>query len=85
MKLNGAVKIFAKTKARTGIQTQECVALAALTELAKPDADAKAENNPASRPAPHATTPTDPPLAHLSTMPKTTHISNGTRSLTLCV
>jgi prefoldin subunit 5 len=47
MKLDGAIKDLQKEKHELESKLKNVnVALAALTKLAKPDADAKAENNP---------------------------------------
>ena len=57
MKLDSAVKDLQKEKHELESKLKNVnVALTALTKLtAKPDADSKMENNPATRPAPQAT------------------------------
>lgn len=56
MKLDSAIRDLQKEKQELESKLKNVnVALAALTRLtAKPDADSKVENNPATRPAPQA-------------------------------
>lgn len=57
MKLDSTVRDLQREKQELESKLKQVnVALAALTKLsAKPDADSKADNNPATRPAPPAT------------------------------
>jgi hypothetical protein len=71
MKLDGALKDLQKEKHELESKLKNVnVALTALTKLtAKPDADSKTENNPATRPAPQATATKPAPAAQPANKP----------------